>query len=121
MLRNKYVKYLALICTLASLFITNVHGAGYDDGRVFATKKNGVSYLGVQKSEWCVEFYSADGSKEKFRRYDGVDFTNDSKTDILDLVRLAKNPVDMNFDKIDNSEDITILRKILLGKNDFVF
>ena len=121
-------KFFALFLTFAllcSFMAFSVSAAGVDDGVLLVTTKNSKKYIGTAKSNFCTEYTSANGDESSFYRYENVDVNVDSKTDVTDLValKLAVNAqnggIDLNFDSSVNADDLTVMRKVLIGISDF--
>lgn len=116
---------LLVFCLMASLAAVAVGAAGVDDGTLSVVEKNSKKYFGTAKSNFCTEFVSANGDAGSFYRYENVDINGDTKTDITDLValKLAVNAqnggIDLNFDSSVNADDLTVMRKVLIGISDF--
>lgn len=104
---------LALSCSLTAF------AAGVDDGILRVTKKSGKTYLGTDLSTYLTEYIAADGSEDVFYRYERMDLNGDKATDICDLVKLGLQNEDINGDETADSLDCTILRKALIGINDY--
>lgn len=126
-LKNFPVKCLALLlafCALSSFITIGANAAGSDDGELLVTTKNSKKYLGETKTEFCTLFTSANGDDSSFYRYDGIDLTKDSLTDITDLVALnlavnsGNGGLDLNFDASVDYNDVALLRGVLIGNTD---
>lgn len=112
-----------LIFALQSLLVT-VSALGEDDGKLLVAKKDSITFFGVEETQWRTKFTANDGSGRAFYRYENIKINEDDESDIKDLVRLKKNIVnniesDIDGDGKTNASDLTILRKVLLGTNDF--
>ena len=122
-LKHFLVLLFAITLSAHNLLI-NVSAAGVDDGNLLVTKKDSVTFLGVEETEWRIKFTSADGSGKAFYRYEDIKINEDDKSDIRDLIRLKKNisnniDFDIDGDGKTGASDLTVLRKVLLGDPDF--
>ncbi len=104
---------VAFCCSLTAF------AAGVDDGTIRVTKKNGTTYLGTDLSDYLTQYIAADGSDSVFFRYERMDLNGDKATDICDLVNISLQNTDINGDEITDSSDCAILRKSLIGINDY--
>lgn len=116
-------KTLAILVSVILLFASfgvTALAAGVDDGTGYAASKDGVTYLGEEKSNGVVtyiDYVAADGGEETFKEILEVDANDDvqDETDICDLVYLALNPADVNLDDVANEKDLATLRMLLIG------
>ncbi len=116
---KKIFAILISALTIFSCLSIVAMAAGTDDGKIKVTSVDGVKYFGTDVNKWAVSYTDASGSEVKFTRYNNVDFTSDNLTDICDLVKQAKDKTDLNGDGSFTAADSAVLRKLLLGLNDF--
>ncbi len=88
--------------------------------------KNNRVYYGVALGD-ALDFYATESGEQYFWRYDDILINDDSSMDISDLVLITlqsnAGTVKADIDRDGNSttDDIKILRKALIGKNDYVY
>ena len=126
-MKKSFSIILALVITLITAFAfgISVSAAGVDDGVMLVTDKNSTTYLGVEKSAYCVEFNSANGKDGSFLRYENFDINGDGKSDICDLGSLdnklmQSDGTDLDLNSTVDSKDLAIMRKTLIGITDIL-
>ena len=117
---------IAIMVSACAFAAIVVKAAGTDDGVLSVITKNAQKYFGTTKSEFCIEFISANGNGSKFNRYSEIDVNGDAKSDIADLVALdnavsQNDGTDLDFDSRVDGNDLEILRKTLIGIADIGF
>ena len=100
-------------------FSISALAAGEDDGKIKVTSVGGEKYFGTILNEWAVNYVDASTGEKNFTRYTDVDFNLDNATEICDLVKLSADKVDLNGDGSFTADDSAVMRKLLLGLNDF--
>ena len=123
-LRRLVCCLVAIVILVSAFALTSVSAAGVDDGVLSVIEKNSKKYFGEAKSNFCTEYVSANGDGSGFYRYENIDLNEDSSSNVADLVALNnailnKGGTDLNFDSSVDAKDLEILRKTLIGINDF--
>ena len=125
MFSKKILAFLSVVVLFAFSLSVVAFAAGADDGVISVTTKNSKRYIGVAKSDFCIEYVAANGDNNEFYRYSSADVNSNSITDICDLVALNNaivengESIDFNFDSILDDKDLLVVRQFILGTTDF--
>ena len=125
MFSKKILAFLSVAVLFAFSLSIVAFAAGVDDGVISVTTKNSKKYIGTAKSDFCIEYVSANGDNNAFYRYSNTDVNEDNITDICDLVLLNNaivengESIDFNFDSILDYKDLSVVHQFILGTTDF--
>ena len=112
---KKFVKLLAIALLVLSVFCVSAMAVGTDDAQMTFIVRDGVNYIGSNPVPWCAYLTASDGSGKIVYSYVSGDTNLDGDTDVCDLVKINKDSLDFDFDKLFSSSDLNLMREIIFN------